>query len=118
MKLDVSDSITWLGEGWCENAGEKSKTQPPLTRATIVLPLCRIPSGIKKSVFVLVEMWIVVCLTALAMLPNSWGRQQSCRCSQKCHVMGDGLQPWGLVGDVRPVKSVRAGGDGVGIKEL
>lgn len=24
----------------------------------------------------------------------------------------------GLVGDVRPVKSVRAGGDGVGIKEL
>lgn len=31
--------------------------------------------------------------------------------------MGDGLQPWGPGGDVRPVKSVRAGGDGVAIKE-
>lgn len=72
MKLDVSDSITWLGEGWCENAGEKSKTQPHLTHATIVLPsYAGLLAGIKKFVFILVEMWIVVCLTAPVMLPSS-----------------------------------------------
>lgn len=51
---------------------KRVKTQPPLTHATIVLPsYAGLLAGIKKFVFILVEMWIVVCLTAPVMLPSS-----------------------------------------------
>lgn len=71
MKLDVSNSITWLGEGWHENAGEKSKMQPLLSCVMISPSHAGLLAGISQFVFCLVVMWIVVCLIAPVMLTNS-----------------------------------------------
>lgn len=68
MNLDVSDSITWLGEGCCENAGEKSENSASSHSCSNPSLLCRITCWNLKICVCLVEMGIVVCLTAPVML--------------------------------------------------
>lgn len=99
MNLDVSDSITWLGEGWCENAGEKNKNSLLSLMYNSPSLLCKIACWNFKNCVYFSRNEVVVCLTAPVMLPNSQGAPRNALCQE-------GLQPWALVGDVRPVRSV------------